>query len=182
MEERVSKFISGLTDDDKQGIRDIHNLTISMCIHSIINFFKEYVQRSNVEDKELFLQRLEAKLNGYEVGCMEVKFHNGTVPNIAYLYLDLTEINHDLTHELNKIKNFILPEKWKDILKSLSTMIFIIRTVYKQVYNEFIDIVHAVCPSIDFSDLKVDISNTTLYVEDTFPVRIGIFIRYVQSQ
>jgi len=182
MDERVSKFISNLTDDDKQGLRDIHNLTISMCIHSIVNFLKEYVQRSNVKDKELFLQRLDLKLKEYEVGCMEVKFHNGIGADIAYLYLDLSEINHNLTYELEKIKKYILPEKWKDILKSLSTMIFILRTVYKQVYNEFIDIIHSVCPSIDFSDLNVDIANTTLYVEELFPVRIGIFIRYVPLQ
>jgi hypothetical protein len=113
------------------------------------------------------------------VGCMEVDFFNAELgrKDKAYLVLDECEADHDLGAQLDKLRRHVAAEKWPEVVRSLSMLVFVARSVYETVARDKADLVRRMCPGAEgVLAYKVDPSNTTLFV-DAIPQRIGIFVR-----
>ena len=104
-----------------------------------------------------------------EIGSFKVTYQENGVKKDAYILLQICNVNHDLTLQFDKIKQYTTDDQWKQILKCLSSMIFIVRTIYIDMYNKL------ELDDIDYKELQVDPINTTLYIPN-LSKRIGIFI------
>lgn len=96
-------------------------------------------------------------------------------------FLKECQANHDLTIQLDKLKCHLDEDKWKDVLKSLSSLILLARNIYSIIYDHNKDLIQEIVgiENIDqYSKLQVDESNTTLYLPN-IDTRVGIFFEKV---
>lgn len=123
--------------------------------------------------------RIEEICHIQEVGCLNIDFHNKFEDKKDNILIILKECdkNHDLSEQLNKLMVHLDTEKWKDVLKSLSTLILLARNIYTSIYENNLDLVEEIVgkENIDkYRKLQVDPANTTLYLPE-IEDRIGIF-------
>jgi hypothetical protein len=85
--------------------------------------------------------------------------------NDSFIYLKVCDKDHDLTQEFNKLQPYLSNVQWDHVLRIISLMVFMVRSIYKNLCDEY---------NIN-STLLVDTNNTTLYTANTYK-RIGIFI------
>jgi len=103
------------------------------------------------------------------VGSFKVNYKINDIDKVTYIVLKICKGNHDLTQEFNKLQPYLLPEQWKKIQGLLSSLILVVRSLYKDLYTKL------ELNEEKYSELYVDHCNTTLYLED-IDDRIGIFI------
>ena len=132
---------------------------------------KKY-DKHNIED------RIEEICHIQEIGCLNIDFFNKTENKKDTIFIFMKECtkDHNLDEQIDKLKPHIDEEKWKDVLKSLSSIILLTRSIYTSIYEnntEFIK--ELVGEDINkYCKLHVDPINTTLYLPD-IDDRIGIF-------
>jgi hypothetical protein len=90
----------------------------------------------------------------------------------AHIMLKTCDKNHDLNAEFNKLKPYINSDHWKQVLNWMSSLVLLVRSIYKQIYVSQFNF------GSEFDHLEVDMDNTTLYVPN-IDIRIGIFIEIV---
>lgn len=130
-------------------------------------------------NKEYVTPRIEEICHIQEVGCFNVEFYNKfeDKKDIIYILLKECKKDHNLTEQLDKLKMFLDDDKWKNILKALSTLILLTRNIYTSIYENNKDLIEEIVgtENIDkYDKLQVDMINTTLYLPDIND-RIGIF-------
>lgn len=166
-----------------EGIKDIQKLTLSMGLPATREILYQMVDNSECE-KEKALDRINDLHLVKETGCIKIDFLNTITKkaDIAYIILDKCPKLHDVGIQLDILKVHVSNEKWIEILRSISMIIYICRAVYSQTVIKNIDLIRYInqLPNSDlcsqFIDLKVDKSNTTLYLNEEWNHRIGIFI------
>jgi hypothetical protein len=87
---------------------------------------------------------------------------------LAVLYLGIVEKNHYLDDQLNKVKNRVSNDVWKYVLQQLSKLIFVARSGYSKISRNI--------GMTKYNDLSVDLTNTTLFVDENWNQRLGIMI------
>lgn len=174
---------------DEAGILEFRNLMLTMGLHATRSTFRNIMNEylpSSAEQLAAIEQRIKDISPITEIGCMQVDFFNKlrNKQDRVYLVLDSCKKNHNLTAELDKIKLCVSDEKWADVLKSLANLVFFGRTVYANESRKHITIIQDIVgcdtpPEIlsNFLNFKVDPVNTTLYLDENWPERIGIFVR-----
>lgn len=130
-------------------------------------------------NKEYVCPRIEEVCHIQEIGCLNIEFFNKFEDKKDNILIFLKECkdNHDLSYQLDKLMVHLDAEKWKDVLKSLSTMILLTRNIYTSIYENNLDLIEEIVgkENIDkYRKLQVEPSNTTLYLPDVED-RIGIF-------
>ena len=114
-----------------------------------------------------------------EEGCLQVNFYNrGTRRgDVAYLVLGECPGDHDLGRQLDKLKAHVLEDKWAEVLQSISLLVRTGITVYGQLARKHASLIRDILGAdAQYLDLKVDATNTTLYLDKGWPARIGVFI------
>jgi hypothetical protein len=120
--------------------------------------------------------------DGLVATCMEFKFNGKS----ARAYIRLCDKDHDLTGQLIKLST-LFGEKYSDhesrLMKSLGEIVFNVRKVWTQVVytNQKLAVKIQNIMANQYSEnirggLKVDPTNTTLYIDPTLSKRLGIFI------
>lgn len=181
MIEKAKKLASEMKNMD--GFKDMQNLMLSMGLHAVRSTLCHMVKAADLTGakKQSILKAIANISPITEVGCMHVNFYNNTTKKIdnAYMMLDECAPDHDLTAEFDKIKPHISSEKWVEITKSLGVLLYTARSVYgnivrsnsilKNIWGNEADLT-------EFMDYKVDTANTTLYINESWPIRIGFRI------
>lgn len=129
--------------------------------------------------KEYVGPRIEEICHIQEVGFMNIDFYNKFEDKKDNIMVILKECdkNHNLSDQLNKLMVHLDTEKWKDVLKSLSTVILLARNIYTSIYENNLDLITEIIGTENmdiYRKLQVDPLNTTLYLPDVED-RIGIF-------
>ena len=193
IEEKANALLDsiGANEGDAEGIRSLQNLTQSVGLPAARISFEFMLDAFKVSSKlrSEAMKEIKAFSPITEVGCMQVDFFNMITAkaDTAYLVLDRCPFNHDLGAELRKIKTLIEPDKWVEVVKHLSMMVYLGRTVYSQTAAEHKPLLRRIYdrkPDDNCEDLMklgIDSRNTTLFVDPRWPMRIGIFVR-MQSQ
>ena len=184
---RASELLTTMTSNDEAGLKDLQNLTLSMGLPSTRSMFKCMIENSNLRGvaKKDAIRAVADFSPVSESGCMKVDFFNQALgaPDIAYLVLHKCPRDHNLEAQLNKLKPHVLAEKWAEVTRSLSMLIYIGRSVYGQIARANLGLIRDIHgaaaddPCTDYLDLKVDVENTTLYLDASWPSRIGIYVR-----
>lgn len=130
-------------------------------------------------NKEYIGSKIEEICHIQDVGCLIIDYFNkcDEKQEKVIVVLKNCDIDHNLTDQLNKVMIYVDSEKWKDVLKSLSTLIFLTRNIYTSIYENNLDVIEEIVgkENIDkYSKLLVDPMNTTLYLPNITD-RIGIF-------
>ena len=168
---------------DAEGLRDLQNLSLSMGLPATRALFRQMMSASPASAAvKLEVARAVAGLSPVtEIGCMKVDYRdrmNGQ-PAIAYLLLGPCDKNHDMVRQINNLRPFVDEEKWTEVLRHLSMLMYFGRNVYansaKQLREQIASL--ELGPVENFLEAKVDIENSTIYVQAGWPRRIGIFIR-----
>ena len=172
---------------DERGLKDLQDLTLSMGLPATRAIFQFMVEAANL--RGVVRAEAEERIAEFspltEIGCMKVDFFNQSTgaPDIAYLVLDRCSRYHDLGSELDKLKVHISDKKWPDIIRSISTLVHVGRTVYGQAARKHLSLIQQIFdgaaddPGTKYLDLQVDPKNTTLFIEASWPSRVGIYIR-----
>lgn len=129
-------------------------------------------------NKEYVAPKIEEVCHIQEIGCLNVNYYHKVEEKNDNMFIFLKECkaDHNLSEQLDKLKIHLDEEKWKEVLKSLSTIILLTRNIYISIYENNTDLItEIVGDDINkYKVLQVDLSNTTLYlpgIED----RIGIY-------
>ncbi len=172
-----------MVKENEEGLRDLQNLTLSMGLPAVRALYRHMVEASGLRGaaKKNALREIDDFSPVTEVGCMKVDFHD-RVSNrgrVAYLLVDQCPKDHDLTAQIEKLRPLCADDKWPEVVKHLSMLVHITRSVYNQVSRAHEPLLAKLAPDhkADFLDLKVDMSNTTMFLDAYGPTRIGIFIK-----
>ncbi len=119
---------------------------------------------------------------------MQVDFFNRLTgaPDKAYMVLEECPRDHDLGAQLDRLRAHVADSRWPEIQKHLSSMVFLARSMYAQAAQENLALLRRILkrrdddPCSEFLAVRVDPSNTTLYVSDG-PRRVGIFIHFASE-
>ena len=173
-----------INNEDSEGLRHLHNLTLSMGLPATRDLYHQMLAASGLRGKEKKL--VERRITDFspvtEIGCMRIDFHDKltNTANVAHVRLGECPKNYDLSTQLDKLRGRVAEEKWTEVLRCLSTMIHLGRSVYAKISQDNKDLLRILAPDryIEFAELKVDRDNTTLYLDSDWPNRVGIFIEF----
>jgi hypothetical protein len=184
-QQKIKNRANEILKEDEEGARDLHNLTISMGLHAVrqtMHFMIDSVNIHNSSMRKKLTREISQIHKITEIGCMNLDYHTPNGLKRAYIRLDKCDIDHNLDLQLNKIKPFILTEKWQELMKHISVLVFFGRTVYSKMSRQHSDLIKKImCLSADDNidhlyDYRIDMTNTTLFVLPEYKYRIGIFI------
>jgi hypothetical protein len=178
----------GADSEDAEGLKNLQDLTTSIGLPAARESFEAMLDANRVNPKlrAEALREIKAFSPISEIGCMQVDFFNmiTAAPGTAYLVLDKCPANHDLGAELKKLKSIVDAEKWVEVIKHLSMMVYLGRTVYSKIAEANRPLLRRIFgrdaqhDCADLMALGVDSRNTTLFVNPRWPVRVGIFVRF----
>lgn len=169
----------------REGFRDLQALTLVMGLPATRALLRQMVTRSGIRGaKKGDSLRAIRELSEYnQHGCMQVDFYNlqqGGM-DVAYLMVDECPRTHNLDLQLGKIRDLVRPDVFAQIIKHLSALVFTVRTVYAKLVSDQIPLLQTFwgekADLTPYLNLKVDPANTTLWLVEDWPTRVGIFIR-----
>ncbi len=184
---RVDELLSKVSDNDKKGLMDLQNLSLSMGLPAARATFMAMVEAANLKGKKKtkICNMIRSLSPVTEIGCMQVDFcdKNTGAARVLYMVLEECPRDHDFGAELNKLQPHTTEEKWSEVLKHLSMLVYLGRKTYGDIAKNNVGVIREIfgLPDSDlcteYLQYQVDPANTTLYVKPDWPVRIGIFIR-----
>jgi hypothetical protein len=185
---RAEKLIDDLSADGAEGVRDAYNLILSMGLPATRMTFQYMLKAAGLTGSER--ANVRRQIAGFspvtEHGCHRIEFHDRSTGkgSVAYLVIDRCPANHNLDVQLGKLKDRVAPEQWSEVFRSLSMLVFHTRSVYAQIAKHHAKLVLQLAgPSkaAEYSSLKVDPANTTLFVNPAWPNRVGIYVRFEEE-
>ena len=178
----------GADSEDAVGLQHLQDLTTSIGLPAARESFEAMLDANRVNPKlrAEALREIKAFSPISEIGCMQVDFFNmiTAAPGTAYLVLDKCPANHDLGAELKRLKTIVDADKWVEVIKHLSMMVYLGRSVYSKIAEANRPLLRRIFgrdaqhDCADLMTLGVDSRNTTLFVNPRWPVRVGIFVRF----
>lgn len=134
--------------------------------------------------KEHVNQHIEEICHISDVGVLNIDYYNKIKDKKELIIIVLKQCtkDHDLSEQLDKLRPHLDDGKWNDVLKSLSTLILLARTIYTNIYDNNLDLIEEIVGKNEinkYNKLQVDIANTTLYLPD-IDDRIGIFLEQIK--
>jgi hypothetical protein len=177
---RAEQFAQTLRREDVEGLKDIQNHMISMGLPATRALLRQFVEHSTAAGSPEQTRALKAVADlspVTEVGCMRVDFHDriANCGNTAYITLEECPRDHDLGAQLGKLQSRCAEAKWPEVLTHLSRLVFFGRSVYAQSARALQPELGAAF--VRYPGVQVDAANTTLYLEEAWPRRAGIFVR-----
>lgn len=102
------------------------------------------------------------------IGSFKIEYTINEEKKEAFLMFKICDSNHDVMTEFNKVKPYVTEEQWASVLKCVSSMIYILRTMYKEIIKDF-------NISEEYSEIQVDYNKSSLYINN-IEERIGVFV------
>lgn len=149
---------------------DLVNMIYSLAIPSIKVLLIEIANKLNMD----ILDNINnLSINEDNIGSYKVDFEKESKKETLYILLKTCTKDHDLSCQFNKIQPYISQSQWDQLLKYISSLVFLVRTIYTAECTK-LGITHT------YNTLNVDNTNTTLYIND-IDTRIGIFVESHQN-
>ena len=183
----AQQILGGEDPETAAGFRDMQNVTASMGLPATRATFHHMITASGKRggDKLDATREVTEFSPVTEVGCMKIDFINIVTqkPDVAYILLDQCPKGHNLGAQISKLKPLVPEGKWPEVLKHMSMLIQIGRSVYGNTTRQHLPLIRKLfdlaaddkCEK--YLDFRVDQANTTLYVDADWPNRVGIFVR-----
>jgi hypothetical protein len=176
--------LEGMSPEDKEGFKDLKNAMVAMGLPAARLSFHLMLNASGLQGADR--ARAEKEIAEFspitEVVCPKVDYSDlGTGKRrVVYLTLDRVPKDHDLTAELNKLKTRCAPDKWQTVLQHLSMLVYTARSAYAQIVQQHGELLRRLAGNRwqEFSALRIDKANTTLYLDPTWSDRAGILVQF----
>lgn len=150
-----------LNSSESAFIKQIYSLSVPI----IKDFIYEIAKFENDEDILFKLSEFEVDV----MGSIKIDYEKEDNTKMSYyIVLKICENDHNINLEFNKIKPHISENQWNHILKYVSCLVCIVRTIYASSYQNF-DM------GEKYKEILIDPETSTLYIPN-FHKRIGIFI------
>lgn len=173
---------------DREGMNHMRNLSLATGMPAAKGTLEILVENGTAPEfrKKDLLARVKAATEPPEinnaVGCIEVKVPE--TETTVYLVLDRCLKDHDFSAQLDKIFSLIPVEKQLEIKQYLSMLLALGRSVFNTVVGRNSSLVkeilshlpHGVANQVQ-GGLQVDSANTTLYLEESWTERVGLFVK-----
>lgn len=183
---QAEKLASEVTPEMAAGLRDLQNLALSVGLPSVRHILRHMIIASGKRGaaKAALLKGVAEMSEITEAGCLRVEYVSRVTrrPEAAYFRMDQCPRLHNLDKQLDKIRATAPEEKMAECMKHLGSLVWKVRDVYHRAIAQALPLVRQIFdlaaddPCTAYLDLRVDMANTTLYVNDTWPNRIGIYI------
>lgn len=168
---RASAICADASPDDVAGVRDLHDLVSAVAAPAAWVSFRCAAAAARAAGAPGAAQlEAEARALAPLSGAMEVSFRDGAEK--FFICLDACAPTHDLGAELEKFGPRFSGENRAEILQHLSRLVFLGRSAFAQLVSRRA----AGAPELPAA-LQVDPANTTLFLCEHWPVRVGLFVR-----
>jgi len=174
--------MENLSSEDIEKYKQYQKTVLSMGIPTCRIMMQTLLQKSESTDESAkfnFYQKIEELTNIEKVGGMNIEYEDMDTGKKTFFYIIMNKCHkdHDLNMEFNKIKKNFSEETWKQLLKHVSMLIYLCRSIYKINMQACInDIFHLGFDINEIEELKIDPRNTTLYINEEWDERMGIYI------
>jgi hypothetical protein len=174
--------IENLSPEDIEKYKQYQQTVISMGIPTCRIMMHTLLEKSECMDsaiKAQFFQKIEQLTNFEKVGGMNIEYDDTDTGKKSFFYIIMNKCNknHDLHEQFNKVKKYFSEETWKQLLKHISMLIYLCRSIYKinmqMCVNDMFQLGYDIN---DVDQLKIDPTNTTLYLFEEWDERMGIYI------
>jgi hypothetical protein len=174
------------------GLEDARALSLAIGLPAARVLFESMIANCNATPARKKAMRRDAKKMSKltEAGCVKVDFFNGEKgqADVAYLLLAECPPDHDLSAQVHKLFSQIPEERYDEIRKHLSMLVYLGRTSYAQMLSENEALVARIQrhmpTTFDARALRINPNNTTMYLGPDirndpagWEPRVGIFVR-----
>ena len=174
--------MENLSPEDIEKYKQYQQTVISMGIPTCRIMLHTLLEKSECTDiaiKSQFFQKIEQLTNFEKVGGMNIEYDDSDTVKKTFFYIIMNKCdkNHDLHGQFNKVKRFFSEDTWGKLLKHISMLIYLCRSIYKINMQACVDDMFQLGYDInDVETLKIDPTNTTLYIFEEWSERMGIYI------
>lgn len=132
------------------------------------------------EDIKLrFFETIDKLTNIEQFGGISIEYFDNNINKNTYCYIIMNKCTkfHNLSEQLEKIQPYLDEVQWDQILKQISMVLYLCKNIYKLTIgtcaNQIFDLGFDIN---DVEELTVDPENTTLYIDEEWEERVGIYI------
>lgn len=177
-----------LQESGPEGFADLRNLMVSTGLPAVRATFLHMM--SAMKMKGSARTKAEVAIAAFspitEKGCIQFDFLDRItgLPNTAYIHLDECPRDYDFGTALQGFQARLPPEKIKEVLDRSSMLFNSGRALYAQIAGINLPLIRKINrlpgsdPCTRFLSLQVDKASTTLYIDATWPNRVGLLIDY----
>ena len=186
MDNRVNQLVDGKTEEDVKGLLDLQNMHLAIGLPSVRFVLTQLLEKTTHSFAEQ--KRIQSMIRDIspitETACFTVSYYNKELKStrLAHLVLGECKRNHNLDDQINKIRHHLSNDEWLIIVRKLSELVSIGRMVFTQAVRKNIHILRTIMsyseeePCTQYLTLRVDPANTTMFVDEQWETRIGIYI------
>ena len=175
-------MVNNLSPEDIEKYQAYQKQVLSMGIPACKIMMTILLQHSLTDDENIkykFFEMIEDSLSVEKFGGLNVEYFDTDQNKKTHCYIILNKCHktHNLDEQFNKINKFMNTEQWNHILKQISMLLYITKNIYKLSISSFSEQVFNLGFDInDIEVLNVDPVNTTLYIDEEWEERTGIYI------
>jgi len=176
------KTMQNLSPEDLEEYSQYQKTMLSMGMPSCRIMMMALLQHTLATDiavTDRFFATIEKSTNVEKVGGMNIQYLDTDLNKQTYCYIIMNKCdkNHDALAQFDKIQKFFDEKSWMEILKNVSMIIYLCRNIYKMTIATCQDQIFSLGYDInDVEELKVDNSNLTLYIDEDWDDRVGVYI------
>ena len=184
-EEKAEKSEEEKAEDDRK-YAEFQSIILAMGIPACKIMLKSLIKKATeTADDDLYSDTLSAKIDELstikDAGGMNITFFNSDTnkESFAYLVMNKCDKTHNINNQLDKIRRFIPDEKWPEILKYVSMLLYLCQSIYETTANacyQDIDNLNLPVETTELLKLQIDKVNNTLYLVEDWDIRIGCYI------
>lgn len=190
-QEKAKEMLRGMRGDECD-LANLRNFNYSLALPAIRLLFRHMIKAAHIRGgpKAEAIAAIRDLSPVTEIGCLKIDFFNRTKGAADAMYLLLGECprGHNFDAQLAKLRPHVTAEKWPEIQHHMSVLVYNCRQIYAKFAADNQPLIRKIfgLPPDDacspYLTLHVDVANTTLYLDESWPNRIGIFIRDEESR
>jgi hypothetical protein len=175
-------MLNTLSPEDLEKYQEYQKQVLSMGVPACKIMMTILLHNALTDDADIkykFFEMFENALTVEKFGGLSVEYFDTDQGKNTYCYIILNKCHksHNLSEQFEKIHKFMTAEQWDHVLKQISMLLYITKNIYKLSISSFSE--HIFNLGFDINDievLNVDPSNTTLYINEEWDERTGIYI------
>ena len=175
-------MVNNLSPEDIEKYQAYQKQVLSMGVPACKIMMTILLQHALTEDENIkykFFEMIEESLVVEKFGGLNVEYFDTDQNKKTYCYIILNKCHktHNLGDQFDKIHKYMNAEQWDYLLKQISMLLYITKNIYKLSISSFSEQVFNLGFDInDIEVLNVDPENTTLYIDEEWEERTGIYI------
>jgi hypothetical protein len=184
-ENSINEFITSmkeLSPEDIQNYIQYQKTLLSMGFPSCRIMMGALLKNAPSKDialRERFLEIIDKTTTVEKFGGMNIEYTDIESGQKTYCYILMNKCDkaHNLLQQLDKIQNHFNEEKWKEILKNISMLLYLCKNMYKLTLKTCTDEIFQLGLDLnDIEELQIDEANMTLFIDENWEERVGVYI------